>query len=161
MTARFFLLFVLSILGCTEPEIIAIPKYVIPRDSMPLVVAEMHIFNATAQHRESRKMKFQHLAVQDKNEFLDSLRISNARFDSSLSFYLNQPQAMELIYDEAMNILSERLAKLPQTPKDTTLVKPAGERIPSGFEINNPMLRQNRLPKGKPDIKEITEKPKD
>jgi len=157
MISRFSLFFVLSILGCTEPEIIMIPKYVLPRDSMPLVIAEMHIFNATAQHRESRKMKFQHLAVQDKNEFLDSLRISNARFDSSLSFYLNQPQEMELIYDEAMNILSERLAKLPPTPKDTTIVKPAAEKIPSGFEINNPMRQQNRLPKGKPSFKEKPE----
>lgn len=161
MISRFSSVFVLSILGCSEPEVIAIPKYVIPRDSMPLVIAEMHIYNATSQHRESRKMKFQHLAVQDKNEFLDSLRISNARFDSSLSFYLNQPQEMELIYDEAMNLLSERLAKLPPTPKDTTVVKPKSERIPSGFEVNNPMRQQNRLPKGKPAINEITEKPKD
>lgn len=128
---------ILGAFSCTDDAPRVIPKSVISRDSMPMVIARMHIFNATAQHREARKMKFQPLVLEEQQAWLDSVHISETRFDSSIRFYVQEPEEMEAIYVQAMDLLSSQAAGL-QSPPDT-VKKEVPEKIRL-FEEAHPVL---------------------
>lgn len=87
------------------------PNYVLPDDSLAMVLAEMHLYTAIFQHRTVRRNRLKDYARRDLQLALDSMGVSRARVDSSLRYYKTQPTHLEGVYDEALNILSTQLAE--------------------------------------------------
>lgn len=129
--------FLISLSSCSDHEPRMVPKSVISLDSMPFVLAEMQLFNATAQHRESRKLRFQSLVLEEQKAWFDSLHLSESRFDSSMRFYLQDPNQMEEIYVQAMELLSSRAAELQTLPNAVKKEVPEKIRL---FEEAHPVL---------------------
>lgn len=88
------------------------PAYIISSDTMITVLAEMHVFNAAAQHREARRQLMQPRVHDDMMQFFDSIGVPKDHFEKSLDYYLNHPKDMLEVYDGAMDLLSARLAEL-------------------------------------------------
>ena len=105
-----FLLVILA--GCGGDEIREVPDGVISRDTMVMVLAETHIINAKFQHREARRMKFTDLLKVEQLAMYDSLGISEEKVNRSMKFYLEDYGEMQKLHDQAMNIISERMALL-------------------------------------------------
>ena len=118
---------VLLLSGCASDE--APPKrpsYIIPDDSLAAVLAEIHQMGAVYQHRVVRKGRMQPYASRDLQLVLDSFGVSRDRIDSSLNYYKRNPEMLEKIYDESLNILSTRLAEMKANDKNDSLVLKAG-----------------------------------
>lgn len=107
--------------GCTKKKPRQRPGYVLPQDSMAMILAEVHLLNAVSQHRESRRQHFQKFVEAEQKALFDSLGVPVARFDSSMTFWLEDPKKLKEIYDESMNVLSTRLAQVKRPATDTVV----------------------------------------
>lgn len=136
------ILLLLALLACSEEARRERPTYVLPQDSMALVLSEVHVLNAASQHREARKQHFQKFIESEHIALFDSLGIDQARFDSSLNFWLQEPKEMIGIYDVSMNLLSEKLAKVKQkAPVDSVARQKAQESIREMVEKDKNLMK--------------------
>lgn len=114
------IVFILSVLiGCSKKEV-EIPDDVIPRDTMIVVLAEIHLAEATIQVlnvdlNDSTKIAsfglYRHIFSKHK--------ITQELFKKSFDFYRSEPAYFHAMYDEVITYLSEEQAKnssLPLTP---------------------------------------------
>ncbi|MDP4685338.1 MAG: DUF4296 domain-containing protein [Salibacteraceae bacterium] len=102
-----FLLF-----ACNEKENRVRPAYVLPSDSMAVMLAEVQILNAEYQHRDVRRDKLQPFAVKQFDALFDSVGVSQVRYDSSFSWWSKDPDAMQALLDNTLNILSARVSEV-------------------------------------------------
>lgn len=109
------------LVGCTKKKPRQRPNYVLPQDSMAMILSEVHLLNAVSQHRESRRQHFQKFVEAEQKVLFDSLGVPMARFDSSMTFWLQDPKKMKEIYDESMNVLSTRLAQVKRPSPDSVV----------------------------------------
>ena len=101
-----FLLF-----ACNEKENRVRPAYVLPSDSMAVMLADIQMLNAGYQHRDVRRDKLQAFAIKEYDAFFDSVGVSKERFDSSFSWWSKDTDAMLALYDNTLNILSIRVTE--------------------------------------------------
>jgi hypothetical protein len=117
---------ILSIfISCSKKEV-EIPDDVIPRDTMIVVLAEIHLAEATIQVlnielNDSTKKA----AVGLYRHIFSKHKISQELFKKSFDFYRNEPTYLHAMYDEVITRLSEDQAKNSTLPKMT----PAMEKI--------------------------------
>jgi hypothetical protein len=120
------IVFILSVLiGCSKKEV-EIPDDVIPRDTMILVLAEIHLAEATIQVlnvdlNDSTKIAsfglYRHIFSKHK--------ITQELFKKSFDFYKSEPAYFHTMYDEVITHLSEDQAKNASLPK----VPPKVEKV--------------------------------
>ena len=116
--------------SCSEEEKRLRPATIIGSDSMSLILSEVHIINAMHQHREIRKNKLQPYVLKEYTALFDSIGIKPERFEESLSWWTEDPDSLEYILDEALNLLNEKAEEFKASKKaikSTTPVKPADE----------------------------------
>lgn len=122
----------LLMVGCASEEAPPRPSHILSEDTMSIVLAEVHYFNAAAQHRDVRRKFMQSLVKEDMDAFYDSLGVTEEQFDESLQYYLDRPQEMLELYDGAMDLLSTRLASSRPTtadsPREEAKPKPASPK---------------------------------
>lgn len=102
LTFYFLLLF-----SCGNPEEkkVVIPAEVLPKEKMAEVITDIHLAEAEANLRtlpdsvSTEKLSFQ--KIFDKN------KITKAQYDTSLSFYINNPQLLDSVYEKVLNELSK------------------------------------------------------
>ena len=110
----------LLLTACSGETPREIPSAVIQRDSMIILLAELQLINAKSQHREIRKGKLNEFVIEEQIRLFDSLGLNMQRFDSSMTFYLKDYEDMQSMHDEAMNLLSSKLAEITLENKDST-----------------------------------------
>jgi len=140
---RFLVYTILLVLlaGCNKSKPRPKPDYVLSPDSMALLLAEVHVLNSASQHREARRQHFQKFIEAEQSVLFDSLGVPRARFDSSLTFWLQDPERMLEIYDQSMNILSTKLAKVKQPAQDSIAPHEGNESIKKLLEKDGNLMK--------------------
>lgn len=113
-----FSILALVLFACSEKEVRVKPSYVLAEDTMAIMMADLGIFNAELQHRDVRKDKLQNFVLEENQSYLDSIGISQERWDSSFAWYSKDLVLMQDIQDEALNILNAKLEEI-KTKKRT------------------------------------------
>jgi hypothetical protein len=120
------IVFILSLLiSCSKKEV-EIPDDVIPRDTMIVVLAEIHLAEATIQVlnvelNDSTKKA----AVGLYRHIFSKHKITQANFKKSFDFYRNEPTYLHAMYDEVITRLSEDQAKNSSMPGRSPAKEPA------------------------------------
>lgn len=97
--------------ACNEKENRVRPAYVLPSDSMAVMLADIQMLNAGYQHRDVRRDKLQAFAIKEYDAYFDSVGVSKERYDSSFSWWSRDTDAMQALYDNSLNILSIRVTE--------------------------------------------------
>lgn len=114
------MLLLLALAACGGEEKRVRPSNVLSPDSMALFMAEVQLVNAKSQHRESRRKKLLELIKKEQLDLFDSLGVDKECFDRSMDYYMEDVSEMEQIHIDAMNILSERMAKIKSAQSKNT-----------------------------------------
>ncbi len=112
MRIALFTATVILFAGCSGNEKRVRPAGVLSADSMVLVLAEVQIINAKVTHRESRRKKFTDLLKVEQLAMYDSIGVTQSQIDASMAFYAEDYGEMQKMHDKAMNLLTERMARL-------------------------------------------------
>ncbi len=112
MRIALFIAALIVLLGCGGNEKNAIPPNVLSPDSMVVLLAEIHIINAKVANRESRRKKYTDILKVEQMAMYDSLGITQKQVDKSMEFYAEDYDEMQKMHDKAMNLLTERMARL-------------------------------------------------
>lgn len=110
------IIFVLGACGGKEKRIK--PADVLSADSMALVLCEVQIINAKATHRESRRKKFSDILKMELLDVYDSLGVSQEVLDRSMKYYSEDYGDMQRVHEKAMNMMTERMARLKTEKPD-------------------------------------------
>jgi Domain of unknown function (DUF4296) len=112
------IVFILSVLiSCSKKEV-EVPDDVIPRDSMIVILSEIHLAEATIQVlnvdlNDSTKIAsfglYRHI--------FSKHNITQELFKKSFDFYRTEPTYFHAMYDEVLTRLSEDQAKNASLPK--------------------------------------------
>lgn len=112
MRIALFTATVILFAGCSGNEKRVRPAGVLSADSMVLVLAEVQIINAKVTHRESRRKKFTDILKVEQLAMYDSIGVTQSQIDASMDFYAEDYGEMQKMHDKAMNLLTERMARL-------------------------------------------------
>ena len=102
------LIFALSIflLACGEEQKqVAIPDNILPKEKMSQIIADIHIAEAEANLRtlpdssSKETISFQKIFEKDS--------ITKQQYEESLSFYIDNPELLNEVYEEVLNDLSK------------------------------------------------------
>lgn len=115
------------LLACAQPSHQKAGKPSIDRQTMVKLMADLQVVAAMANHRESRKFSLQAKAMELHDSVLAAYGVSRANFDQSLTCYVHDLDSLEVMYDEAMAIVTSQLAAertgavdTAQVPKEET-----------------------------------------
>jgi len=115
-----YILFILSIIiissSCSNK--LENPEIIISADSMAIILADVHLADATLSVMMNKKEKYNDIESY-YNSVLQKYNISRARLDSSISYYSSRGDEFEKIYEDVMFILSNKEG-LVVAEKDTT-----------------------------------------
>jgi hypothetical protein len=104
---RLFQIFLVCLaFSCTKPEV-QIPPHVLPKEKMVPVLADVHIAQAAAvMNAASDTTRY---AMTDLMTTIFKIHhITQAQYDSSISFYTKHPELMSQIYDSVITELSKK-----------------------------------------------------
>ena len=106
MRQGLFFFFLALLFSCSKPSV-EIPVGVLKKDQMITVLADVHIALAASvmnQVSDSTRYSMSNMM----NYVFIIHQITQAQYDSSLSFYSNHPEIMEEIYDSVITELSKK-----------------------------------------------------
>jgi hypothetical protein len=109
--------------GPEKPPSRRVPDGVLSADSMAFFLSQIHLIDAAMRHREVRKQTLQSYAKKSFILYFDTAAVSRDRFLTSMAFWSEDFEAMSGIYDQAMDRLSTKLAKL-ETPESAEKDEP-------------------------------------
>ena len=105
--------------GCSKKEV-KVPADVIPRDTMIVVLAEIHLAEASIQVLNVEvKDSLKAVSFGLYNYIFSKHKITQELFKKSFDYYRSEPAYFHAMYDEVITHLSEDQAKystLPLTP---------------------------------------------
>ncbi len=108
MKKIFFAVLVLSLSACT-PQNPAPPQGTIPKDSMILLLAEVHVAESRillsgefVNNQQVKSAYMQHV--------LATFNVDTTRFNQSFSYYTSKPDEFEQMYEDVMEEISKRQA---------------------------------------------------
>jgi hypothetical protein len=107
-----------------EQKEISVPNYVISKDSMVLILTDVHIQEAMMNQysQEGRHMKMN--PVKQYQLIFDKYHISKERYDTSYQFYLDNPALLNKIYENVVIELTKKQAEIEQDKSiDTSSIK--------------------------------------
>ncbi|MFN4233689.1 MAG: DUF4296 domain-containing protein [Bacteroidia bacterium] len=122
---RIYFIFILLTTSCSlEQKEISVPDYVISKDSMVLILTDVHIQESMINQysQEGRHMKMN--PVKQYQLIFDKFNITKERYDTSYQFYLDNPALLNKIYENVVIELTKKQAEIEQDKSiDTTVVK--------------------------------------
>ena len=118
---------VLFLVSCGSKDERLRPTNILSEDSMSFILAELQVLNAKFQHREAKQKKLTDFIIVEQQNFFDSIGVSKAHFDRSMKFYMEDYVEMQTLHDEAMNLLSTRIAEYKSKHPEKEEVKVAPE----------------------------------
>lgn len=107
---KLFLLsaFVFLLTACDKKPV-EIPAGVISRDSMIVILSDIHIAEAMLQLKNlTRNDSTKEIAFGYYKSVFDKHKITAAEFERSFNFYVQQPEMMSGMYDSIITRLSSR-----------------------------------------------------
>lgn len=113
MKFRTYLLlsFLILITACSKPEV-KVPADIIPRDSMIVVLADIHLIEATIQLKGlGRNDTLKAEAYGRYRYVFNKHKISSTQFRKSLEYYRSEPEYFHTMYNEVITRLSVEQAK--------------------------------------------------
>jgi len=152
MQNYFYILIVLITFSCSRNNNFS--EDIIPKDTMALVLADLHIADATLSVISNEKN------FKTPNNYYFSLlkkyNISKARLDSSISYYSKNGDEFDKIYEEIMFIISKKEATTKTEKDDKLDLKKYNLAISTKLSFDDKNL--NTLTDNKSSIKSRTGK---
>ena len=109
------LLIVVGLLSSCSKKQVVVPENVIPRDSMILMLTDVHIAESTIQIRNlGRSDTTRQEAYARYRYIFNKYKVNDERFRESFEFYRSQPEYFHKMYDEVLARLSEKQAAAQQ-----------------------------------------------
>lgn len=109
------LLFISTLLvGCSEGrEKPKPPKVLLEQKEMEKILIEIHLSDAIAQEKSNGNLDMEkNLTEQGMKQILQNYRLSKKDFDSLYAFYIQQPELMNIMYQNIIADLSKKQAEL-------------------------------------------------
>jgi phosphorylcholine metabolism protein LicD len=123
---KFYLLVPIFFFISCKDQSIKIPKEIFPKETMISILVDIHIADAVAKEKKLKDIKLSNqLKKTYFNNVLEKHNITKEDFEKSTSFYENNIELMQEIYEKVMIVLSEKEALLngeknkPKTDKKT------------------------------------------
>ncbi|MBK7964641.1 MAG: DUF4296 domain-containing protein [Bacteroidetes bacterium] len=137
------IIFILSVfISCSKKEV-KIPADVIPRDTMIVILAEIHLAEATIQVLNVDVNDSTKIASFGLYRYIFSKHnISQDLFKKSFDYYRSEPAYFHTMYDEVITHLSEDQAKyspLPITPP--RIERPVKDSVVKPMPVKNSVVR--------------------
>lgn len=117
-------------LACNEikqvPDLVT-PSDVIPRDSMIIILGDIHVAEALSQSISKKALgsdtaRYKNLRTYYQDVFKFH-KIEGERFSTSFDYYAKQPKLFDEMYEEVMKQLGDLEAVVKKVDKDTTEIK--------------------------------------
>jgi hypothetical protein len=111
--------------GCSKKQV-EVPEDVIPRDTMIVVLAEIHLAEASIQVLNVEvKDSLRAVSFGFYHHIFSKHKITQELFKKSFDYYRSEPTYFHAMYDEVITHLSEEQAKYSNIP----LTPPRFERV--------------------------------
>lgn len=105
------LLFVFIVSSCHDKNYVAIPKNIIPPDSMVAVIADAHIIQAAAQQGYTQNPKDTTIQMAYESMYKKH-HINDSMYNQSLKFYCNNARLLDSVYEKVLNTLNQQKIEL-------------------------------------------------
>lgn len=111
MKLYLLLISIVLLIGCGDDEVV-VPQGVLPKDSMAVVLAEMHAVEALMNERRSV------IAQDSANPYpyykgvFEENNISEEYYNRSYAWYLSEPKVFLEVYEKTLVLLNEEQARL-------------------------------------------------
>ena len=106
-----FALMLVIFSSCAKNKVV-VPEGMIPRDSMIVILAEMHLVEATIQSRNLGRNDTTRLEAFGRYKYLLAKhKITEVEFKKSFEFYRSEPEYFLTMYNDIITRLSELQAK--------------------------------------------------
>jgi hypothetical protein len=107
-----FFLITLLISACGKaPEKKRVPKDIVQSDKLPSLLADIYMVDGAANVKRFGENGLIIDAAGFYEKEFKKHGVTKAEFENTLRYYSRHPKELDEIYTEAINILSERLAK--------------------------------------------------
>ena len=144
-----YILFILSIIviysSCSNEA--ENPEVIISADSMAVILADVHLSDATLSVMMNRRKKYTDIDSY-YNSVLQKYNVTRARLDSSISYYSSRGKEFEKIYEDVMFILSQKEG-IVVAEKDSTnnkeIQKVRKYELVLGYKANFDDKSENKL----------------
>lgn len=101
----------LSLLACSPPEV-SVPVGIIPRDSMVMIMTDIHIAEAALQLRDLGRNDTLRLEAYGRYRYIfEKYGVTRARFNESFTWYSNNPHLFHEMYEQVIDRLNVMQAK--------------------------------------------------
>lgn len=109
-------------MGCSQQP--AIPADVLPKEKMPLLVAELELAETKVsrmnlQHFDSSKVAFRYL----EDQILAKYKLDTAQYYKSYRFYASYPEYMFGIYEEALKLVEAKKDSMQKAENKQNMTK--------------------------------------
>ena len=108
---RYILIFLSLIFIACESNEVSIPDDVIDREEMVLILADIHIAEATSNYKLLNDSVKTNINIYYSDIFKKH-NITSEQYKTSYDFYLEHPQLFNRMYDEVINELSRRQTEI-------------------------------------------------
>lgn len=100
--------------SCSKKQVLVLEN-IIPRDSMILLMTDIHLAEATIQIRNLGRSDTTRQEAYSRYRYIyEKYKVSDGRFRESFEFYRSQPEYFHKMYDEVLTRLSEKQAAAQQ-----------------------------------------------
>jgi hypothetical protein len=100
--------------SCSKKQVV-VPESVIPRDTMILMMTDIHLAEATIQIRNLGRSDTTRQEAYARYRYIyEKYKVGDDRFRESFEFYRSQPEYFHKMYDEVLTRLSEKQAGAQQ-----------------------------------------------
>jgi hypothetical protein len=112
MRSSFLILFLVSLLAfsCKNKEV-HVPEEYIGRDSMALILTELHLLEGLYVHGSLKDRDSVHTVEAFRKGVMEKFSLTEERFTESYNFYIEHPSTLGEIYVQVMNELSRKKAE--------------------------------------------------
>jgi len=122
--------------GCTEEEAPP-PKSLIGRDSMILILKDIQLVEARYQRRIlARGERLRDQTMQNYAALFEAHGISESRFRSSYVYYQREPEELEVMFDEVIELLTTEQAAIQKQVPSTEQVTPSKSKMKAMSGLN-------------------------
>lgn len=102
--------FVVLFFACSKKE--GIPEGILSQDNMVNVLSELYIAEQKVSTLSITRDSSRHIIAAKEGEIFEKLNTTDSTFKRSLNYYIDHPQALEMIYTalvDSLNLREQRL----------------------------------------------------
>ncbi|AFD07080.1 hypothetical protein D3C87_1705000 [compost metagenome] len=134
--------FILSVLvvGCKNDSR---PSDVIPEEKMKNILTDLHLIESRS-YRIPKDDSAKRVTKASYEFVFKKYGIDTAALSRSMKYYLNNPEIMDVMYEQMIDSLSKRQSELSKTDRPASIEKPFAGKTVNKKTINRDSLKRVR-----------------